>query len=56
MPKNKIATKNSSAPKWGAKCLELMREMNFPVVTATTINTPLKSLGNLFSKYTTTFY
>ena len=32
-----MATKNSSAPKWGAKCLELVREMSFPVVAAPTV-------------------
>ena len=24
-------------PEWGAKCLELVREMSFPVVTAPTV-------------------
>ena len=32
-----MATKNNSALKWEAKCLELVREMRFPVVTAPTV-------------------
>ena len=47
-----MATKNSSAPKWGAKCLELVREMSFPVVVAPTvkmaIHNPIKK-GHSFN-------
>ena len=42
-----MATKNSSAPKWRAKCLELVREMSFPVVVAPTVYKKCKYAKNV---------